>query len=151
MIRGRSTTFQYICQSREQPNQLQMPTFFRRKEYGRYCNILRFGWRRRRDHIDRIAICGMAVRHRWYTFLAMSSPVLCTCLVSGLVTIIEGKRTFWRCSGEQYQAPWQRLHHIDVGRQQSVQGWLMSGILCMTGVVKTSGRNFYDKQKKSGS
>ena len=31
------------------------------------------------------------------------------------------------CSGEQYQAPWQWLHHNDVGWQHRVHGWLMSG------------------------
>ena len=30
-------------------------------------------------------------------------------------------------SVEQYQASWHRLHHIDVGRQHRVHGWLMSG------------------------
>jgi hypothetical protein len=42
-----------------------------------------------------------------------------------------GLHTVWRCSGVQYHALWQRLHHIDVGRQQSVQGWLMRGIVDM--------------------
>lgn len=27
----------------------------------------------------------------------------------------------------QYHAFWQRLHHIDVGLQHNVQGWLMTG------------------------
>ena len=30
--------------------------------------------------------------------------------------------TLERCSGEQYQAFWHRLHHIEVGRQQMMQG-----------------------------
>lgn len=34
-------------------------------------------------------------------------------------------------SGEQYQALWHRLHHIDVGRPHRVQGWLISGTPCM--------------------
>ena len=35
--------------------------------------------------------------------------------------------TLERCSGEQYHAVWQRLHHMDVGLQQTVQGWLIRG------------------------
>ena len=29
--------------------------------------------------------------------------------------------TLWMCSGEQYQAPWEQLHHIDVGWPQSTK------------------------------
>lgn len=31
----------------------------------------------------------------------------------------------------QYHALWQRLHHIDVGLQHNVQGWLMRGMVDM--------------------
>lgn len=36
------------------------------------------------------------------------------------------RHTLWRCSAEQYHAFWHRLHHIDVGMQQRVHGWLMN-------------------------
>lgn len=43
--------------------------------------------------------------------------------------------TLWRCSGVQYHAFWQRLHHMEVGRQQMMHGWLMSDVF-MVRIVK---------------
>lgn len=38
----------------------------------------------------------------------------------------------------QYHANWQRLHHIDVGRQQTVHGWWITFPLAFM-VTKESG------------
>lgn len=71
--------------------------------------------------------------------LAVAGPVLESGGVSrGLITSRVTRRrtlTFVRCSVEQYHAVWQRLHHMEVGLQQTVQGWLMRG----TGFMLVSG------------
>lgn len=51
--------------------------------------------------------------------------------------------TLCRWSGEQYQAFWHRLHHMFVGMQHRVHGWLMSWFMAATTVDGTvdGGRN----------
>ena len=62
-----------------------------------------------------------------HTFSFVPRPILCA---TGLKKWIEVERTMlhtlWRCSGEQYHAFWHRLHHIEVGMQHIVHGWLMN-------------------------
>lgn len=49
-----------------------------------------------------------------------------------------------RWSGEQYQAFWHRLHHIVVGMQHIVQGWLMSELGFMVSSVRVCRSLWYD-------
>lgn len=52
----------------------------------------------------------------------MTRPVLYRSMVSENHDAEGEWHTLWRCSGEQYHAFWQRLHHIEVGWQQMMQG-----------------------------
>lgn len=114
-VRGPSDS---VVSSLSEVGMVKLGTIAGRKEEGGGSNCLRFSHRQS-------GMRGCGNRH---TFSTVSGPVL----VGGdderekhRTLKVEVARTDWRWSGEQYQAFWQRPHHIAVVLPQTRQGLLM--------------------------